>query len=67
MKLHKLCLSNNHLANKSAEIINQIVMKSQMRLIDLSNNNIVMSYMDNIIISSGYKSCLEILTIEGNT
>lgn len=37
-----------------------------MRLIDISKNHIVLRFLDNIIVTAGYKSCLECLMIEGN-
>ena len=37
-----------------------------MRLIDIGKNRIVLRFLDNIIVTSGYKSCLECLMIEGN-
>ena len=64
MLLHKLCLKNNMLADKSAIVINQIIMKAQMRMIDISNNQIVLRHLDNLIVTSGYKFNLEYLGIE---
>lgn len=37
-----------------------------MRFIDIRNNNIVLRFLDNIIVSSGYKFSLEIFGIEDN-
>lgn len=37
-----------------------------MRFLDISGNNIVLRFLDNIIVTSGYKFSLESLEIEKN-
>lgn len=37
-----------------------------MRFLDISNNKIVLRYLENIIVTAGYKFNLEYLGIEGN-
>jgi len=37
-----------------------------MRFVDISNNNIVLRFLDNLIVTAGYKFNLEMFGIEGN-
>jgi len=37
-----------------------------MKIIDLSKNNIVLRFLDNLIVTAGYKFNLEEFLIEGN-
>lgn len=37
-----------------------------MRFIDISNNGVVLRFLDNLIVTSGYKFGLEFFGIEGN-
>ena len=41
-------------------------MKSQMRFVDISSNNIVLRFLDNLIVTAGYKYNLEYFGIENN-
>jgi hypothetical protein len=41
-------------------------MKSPLRFIDISNNAIVLRFLDNLIVTSGYKFGLEYFGIEAN-
>jgi len=41
-------------------------MKSQVRIIDIRSNQIVMRFLDNLIVSAGYKFNLEYFGIEEN-
>ena len=66
MLLQKLSVKDNLLQDRSSAVLNQIVMKSQMRIIDISNNQIVLRFLDNIIVTAGYKFNLEMFGIEGN-
>jgi hypothetical protein len=46
--------------------MNQIFMKCQMRFIDISKNQIVLRFLDNLIVTAGYKFNLESFLVEGN-
>jgi len=37
-----------------------------MRFVDISNNNIVLRFLDNLIVTAGYKFNLEFFGIENN-
>jgi hypothetical protein len=37
-----------------------------MRIIDISKNNILLRFLDRIIVTAGYKSSLELFIIEDN-
>lgn len=66
MDLHKLCIKDNRLGDQSAILINYITMKSMIRFLDISNNAVVLRFLDNLIVTSGYKFGLEFFGIEGN-
>lgn len=55
LNLHKLCLAENRLDSGSAEYLNEVFIKTPMRILDVSNNRIILSDLDDLISTAGYK------------
>lgn len=66
MFLSKLVVRENLLNERSSLVLNQILMKSQMRHFDVRDNQIVLRFLDNLLVTAGYKFNLEFFGIEGN-
>ena len=66
MLLSKLVVKENSLSERSSLVLNQILMKTQMRHFDVRDNQIVLRFLDNLLVTAGYKFNLEFFGIEGN-
>ena len=59
-------MRSNHLSDKSASILSQLIQVSPLEYLDISENEIVLRHLDSLLVATAFKFNLEFFGIEGN-
>ena len=66
MPLQRLDFRDNFMSERAATMLNEVLIRARLSHLDIRGNQIVLRFLDNILVTAGFKSSLEYLGIEDN-